>query len=233
MNGPTKAVLFDAGNTLVYVDPRRLREIFRAVGVQADLATVRCAELEARRRLHDGIGRGAKGTEPELWKDYFSTLLAGSGVPDEALDTVGRRVRDAHAEEHLWTWVADGTKETLEALLHMGYRLAVISNADGRVEDVLVRAGLRDYFEFVVDSELVGVEKPAPAIFLGACRRLGLPPEACLYVGDLYPVDYLGARSARLRAVLLDPLDLYDGRAKRISDLTELPTFLERVDRSS
>lgn len=233
MSGATKAVLFDAGNTLVYVDPARMREIVLAGGVRAEPSTVRRAELEARRRLHDGIEHGAKGTEPELWKDYFSTLLSGSGVPDEALDSVGRRVRDAHAEEHLWTWVADGTEETLGTLLRTGYRLAVISNADGRVEDVLVRAGLRDYFEFVMDSELVGMEKPAPAIFLDACRRLGLPPRACLYVGDLYPVDYLGARSAGLRAVLLDPLDLYGDRAERISSLSELPDFVGRADGSS
>ncbi len=233
MTGRTEAVLFDAGNTLVYVDPGRMREIVLTGGVQADASTVRRAELEARRRLHDGIGQGAKGTEPELWKDYFSTLLSGSGVANEEIESVGRRVRDAHAEEHLWTWVADGTGETLEALLRSGYRLAVISNADGRVEDVLVRAGLRDYFEFVMDSQLVGMEKPAPAIFLDACRRMGLPPRACLYVGDLYPVDYVGARSAGLQAVLLDPLDLYGDRAERISTLSELPDFLERTDGSS
>lgn len=229
MNGRVKAVLFDAGNTLVYVDPGRMLEIFRSGGVEADPPTFHRAELNARRKLHQGIARGAQGTEPEVWKDYFTTLLMENGIPDDALEAVGGAVRDAHSREHLWTRVADGTEETLQRLLDEGYRLAVISNADGRVEEVLAGVGLRHYFEFVIDSEIVGMEKPDPAIFREGCRRLGLPPEACLYVGDLYPVDYLGARSAGLNAILLDPLDLYGDRADRVSRLAELPAYMERI----
>ncbi len=233
MNGRVKAILFDAGNTLVYVDPGRMLQIFRSGGVDADPPTFQRAELNARRKLHRGIEQGAKGTEPEVWKDYFTTLLSGNGVPGDALEEMGRAVHDAHAREHLWTWVADGTEDTLQELLDAGYRLAVISNADGRVEDVLASAGLRDYFEFVIDSEVVGMEKPDRAIFLEACRRLGLPPEACLYVGDLYPVDYLGARGAGLSAILLDPLDLYGDRAECVATLAELPAFVERMGAGS
>ncbi len=221
-----RAVLFDAGNTLVYVDPRRMCELFAAEGVDVDETTFLDAEMEARRTLHDGIARGASGTEPELWRRYFSTLFTVSGVGEDAFERVSERVREEHRRSHLWTHAVEGTRGVLGALLDDGYRLAVISNADGRVEDVLVRTELRDRFEFVIDSEVVGVEKPDPAIFLEACRRLELPPEACLYVGDLYPVDYVGATSAGLRGVLIDPLGLYEGRAPCVASLAELPAFL-------
>ncbi len=227
MNGRVKVVLFDAGNTLVYVHPGRVAEILRAAGARIDAEGVRGAERLARRRLHDVIDDGSLGTEPEVWRDYFSTLFREAGVPEAALDEAGRLLHEAHAREHLWTWVEDGTGEALDAVAAAGYRLAVISNADGRVEGVLRDVGLRSRFEFVMDSDVVGMEKPDPAIFLEACRRLGIAPGACLYVGDLYPVDYLGATRAGLHGVLLDPLRLHEGRAPTIASLGELAAYLK------
>jgi len=221
-----RAVLFDAGNTLVYADPARMAQIFTEAGWPADATRVAAAEMSARRRLHEAIGNGSVGTEPEVWREYFGVLLAGSGVPEEGRSDVGRRIREVHASDHLWTHVAAGTMEVLGELSARGYRLAVISNADGRMEALLDRVGLRDHFEFVLDSEVVGVEKPDPGIFLEACRLLGMSPGACVYVGDLYPVDYVGARAAGLEAVLLDPLRLYEGRARRVDALGELPGVL-------
>lgn len=226
MYGSVQAVLFDAGNTLVYAHPGRMAEILNQAGARTDAQGVARAELEARRVLHDAIGEGFAGTEPEVWKKYFVAIFAGAGVPREGMERAGELLTEFHAKDHLWTGVAEGTEETLRQLAGAGYRLGVISNADGRVEAVLEAVGLRPHFEFVVDSEVVGVEKPDPAIFQEGCRRLDLPPEACLYVGDLYPVDYVGATGAGLHAVLLDPLGLHEGKAPRVAALADLPAFL-------
>ena len=226
MKANGRAILFDAGNTLVYADPWRMARIFTDAGWPVAGDDVQAAELSARRRLHEAIQDGHVGTEPEVWREYFSSLFEGAGVPPGGREEVGRRVRSVHAADHLWTHVADGTALALEELADLGYRLAVISNADGRMERLLERVGLRRHFEFVLDSEVVGVEKPDPSIFLQGCRLLGLPPSACLYVGDLYPVDYLGATGAGLDAVLLDPMGLYEGRAPRVGTLGELPAFV-------
>lgn len=208
------------------MDPDRLADIFRAEGASVEVESVRRAERVARKLLHDAVTEGHVGTEPEVWQGYFLRLFRESGVPEEALEGVGRRVREVHAREHLWTRVEEGTGEALEELAGAGYRLGVISNADGRVESVLKQVGLRHHFEFVVDSEVVGVEKPDPAIFHEGCRRLDLDPGRCLYVGDLYPVDYLGARSAGLEAVLLDPSGFHRERAPGIVRLGDLRAFL-------
>jgi HAD superfamily hydrolase (TIGR01549 family) len=225
--GPLLAVVFDAGNTLVYVDPRRVLGILAEGGVTTDLARVRRAELDARRRFQERVAEGHRGTEPELWREYFAGVLRGGGADEAAVPDLGRRLREAHAERHLWTWIEPGTRDVLQGLLDAGYRLAVVSNADGRVEEVLRDVGLRDCFELVVDSEVVGVEKPDPGIFLEACRRMKLDPAACLYVGDLYPVDYLGATGVEMEAVLLDPLGLHGGRAPAIERLADLGAWLE------
>jgi len=89
------------------------------------------------------------------------------------------------------------------------------------VRALLQGAGLADYFEFVVDSAELGVEKPDPRIFHAATGRLELPPAACAYVGDIYEIDVLGARAAGLTPILISNGEAPDGIA-RISALSEL-----------
>jgi len=221
-----RAVLFDAGNTLIYADPERMAAMLATAGAPTDAAAVHAAELRARRRLNELIAEGHVGTEPEVWREYFGTLFRGAGVPEDRMEEAGHLLRDTHARDHLWTHVEEGTTQALDALADGGYRLGVISNADGRVERVLERVGLRPHFEFVLDSELVGAEKPDPRIFQEACRLLDLDASACLYVGDLYPVDYLGATRAGMKAVLLDPLGMHRGHAPTIGSLGALPAFV-------
>ena len=220
--GPVRAVLFDAGNTLVYLDQVRMAGLFAESGVATDPERVRTAELQARVVLHTGLKEGQVGTEPELWHEYFVAFFRGSGVPEDLLDEVGMRLRDEHRRDHMWTGVEVGTTGALEKLRASGVRLAVISNADGRMAGVLERCGLTPYLDFVLDSETVGIEKPDAAIFLDACDRLALPPQECLYVGDLFEVDYVGSTRAGLQGLLIDPLGLHVGRAPRVAALPEL-----------
>lgn len=265
-----EAVLLDAGNTLVFVDRRRVREIFReAGGVEVPVDRFREAEYEARLSLAraveqargqaaawddgeapdeaaargDAVARedagapddaarrnengGATGIEDHVWREYFLTLFRECGVSESAIEAVGERIKEIHDAEHLWNHVEEDTGAVLDELRELGYRLAVVSNADGRVERLLEDVGVRDRFEFVLDSHVVGVEKPDPRIFLQACERLGLEPGQCLYVGDLYPVDVVGARAAGLRAVLLDPMGRLDYPVDRIRGLGELRDYLD------
>jgi putative hydrolase of the HAD superfamily len=94
------------------------------------------------------------------------------------------------------------------------------------MEGLIRGTGLRPYFEFVLDSGVEGVEKPDPEIFLRACQRMALDPGACLYVGDLFPVDVVGARSAGLAAVLLDPSGTLDFPVDRIPNVAAVPGYV-------
>lgn len=228
-SAPVRGILLDAGNTLVFVDRIRVLDIYREHGVESDEARFLEAEFEARQVLARRIeeSENPSGTEPHVWREYFVTLFRGSGVPDERLDAVGSAVVEVHRREHLWTWVEPGIDVALARLREAGYRLGVISNADGRIEALLRSRGLRDHFEFVLDSEVVGVEKPDPRIFEAGVERMALDPAECLYVGDLYPVDVVGARGAGLQAVLLDPLDrLTHYPVDRIPSVLALPDYL-------
>ncbi len=222
-----RAILFDAGNTLVFADRIRMAQIYATAGVGWEVERFVSAELTAREELARRVSEGHVGTEPHLWRDYFITIFSLSGVPEEAMDQVGSLLREEHARDHLWTHVEEGTGDALDALAGQGYRLAVISNADGRMEDVLIRAGLRDLVEFVIDSDRVGMEKPDPRIFQEGARRLGLPPQDCLYVGDLYPVDVVGAWGADMSAILLDPAGRLQFPVDRVRAVRDLPDYFE------
>lgn len=145
----------------------------------------------------------ASGNDTERASTYLEALFRFSGVPAERMREVRDCLTQLHRERHLWCSIRERTHEALARLRKAGLRLGIVSNSDGRVEQALAMAGLRDYFDVVVDSGLVGVEKPDPAIFQTALDALGVAPEEALYVGDLYEVDVLGARAAGMDAVLL------------------------------
>jgi len=98
-----------------------------------------------------------------------------------------------------------------------------VSNSDGTVEAGLEEHGLRRYLHHVVDSAVVGVEKPDAAIFRHALSLAGAAPDRTLHVGDLYAVDVVGARAAGLHAVLVDPHgDWPDVDCERVRDVAAL-----------
>jgi putative hydrolase of the HAD superfamily len=92
---------------------------------------------------------------------------------------------------------------TLARLRAAGSRLAIVSNWDISLHDVLERTALRSLVDAVVISAEEGVAKPDPAIFRAALARLGADGRAGLHVGDSLEADVAGARAAGLDAVLV------------------------------
>jgi HAD superfamily hydrolase (TIGR01509 family) len=166
------------------------------------------------------------GTDSSRWRAYARTLMAELRCSGEALERVREAMRARHEAGDLWTYVEDGTVETLEQIKDGGYRLGIVSNADGRVATFLARAGLADHFDVIVDSGIFGVEKPDPRIFLHACEQLRVDPKGTLYVGDVYEVDALGARHAGLTPVILAGAAGADWDCAVIQSLAEIPALL-------
>src|SRR5260370_16739247 len=93
----------------------------------------------------------------------------------------------------LWRKADESTGSTLKKLKDRGLILGVVSNSDGRVESALEQAGLASYFDFFIDSFLVGVEKPDPAIFRIATERAQIVAGQAAYLRDLSSVDVFAA----------------------------------------
>lgn len=196
-----RAVLFDAGGTLIHVDGPR---ICRTAGVAWDAGTFRAAETAAVAAVRALVLENPASRDAERLPLYLDTMLSGLGLEaGPPLREAGGLVAAEHRRANLWSRCADRAPETLEALRGRGYRVACISNADGRVRGLLEAAGLLPHLEFVVDSAEVGVEKPDPRIFHAATGRMGLEPASCAYVGDIYEIDVAGAAGAGLKPVLI------------------------------
>jgi len=178
--------------------------VCRSAGVTYEDAAFRRAEADAVAAVRRFIVERPEARDAERLPFYLDSLLGGLGLPDAGKRAeASRGVAAEHVRANLWSKRADGALETLRTLLDRGYRVAVISNADGRVRGLLESAGLAPLLEFVIDSAEVGVEKPDPRIFHAATDRLALPPSACAYVGDIYEIDVLGAQGAGLTGILV------------------------------
>lgn len=222
------AILFDAGGTLIHLDGER---ICRAAGVDVDAVAFSRAEAESTAAMRAWIARHPESTDSERVPVFLDGILSRLGLADpESRRRAAKAVAAEHARANLWSHAASGATDTLAALSERGYRMGVVSNADGRVRRLLEDAGLSPFLEVVIDSSEVGVEKPDPRIFLAATGRLETPPSACAFVGDIYEIDVLGARAAGLHPVLIgagdapesDPVD-------RVATLTELLALFPRA----
>ncbi len=205
------AVLFDAGNTLVFLDYDRLAgAIASALDLPLTASALRVHAPAAALAMEQ-----AHLTDRERGTAFLLTLFERAGVPAGRTEELRQSLLDLHQRAHLWGATEPGTRAALDRLKDAGIRLAVVSNSDGRAAAALEAAGLLDAFEFVVDSGEVGVEKPDPRIFQIALDRLGVGASDAVYVGDLYEVDVVGARAAGLDVVLLDPQGAHAGRGVR------------------
>lgn len=215
-----RAVLFDAGNTLLWIDHARIAEVLRARGIAAEEGVVRLAEMRARPRLDPYLRTAAVRESEATRRRYAELVVEGLGRPGDA------RAVDAVLAEwpRLWCRPPADAEASLAALTARGYLLGCVSNANGTVRSLLETAGLAGHLRCVVDSAIERVEKPSPRIFHIAAERLGVAPAACLYVGDFLSVDVEGARGAGMEAVLLDPADAWDVGADvpRVASLADL-----------
>jgi putative hydrolase of the HAD superfamily len=83
--------------------------------------------------------------------------------------------------------------------------VGVVSNGLPDVQYTkLETLGLRDLFSCIVLSEEFGVRKPDSRIFLHAASILKMQPSECLYIGDSYPIDIIGAKNAGMQACWLN-----------------------------
>jgi HAD superfamily hydrolase (TIGR01509 family) len=217
------AILFDAGNTLVHLDHARVAEI---AGPGIDEAAVWRGDRAVRT---DAVllGRLAGG-HLESWRTYMEFALSAAGLEPETAANAASRVFHAHLQRNLWRRVPADVAPTLRHLRAAGYKVGVISNAEGTVEQLLREVGIAPLLDFIIDSHHVGMEKPDARIFHLGLERAGTTAERTLYVGDIYTVDVVGARGAGLDAALLDTFGVYrDVDCPRLLTLGDVLKLIE------
>lgn len=119
-------------------------------------------------------------------------------------------------------------RQVLEHLKQAGYPMVLVSNFYGNINQVLKDAGIDGYFKDVIESAVVGVRKPNPAIFaLGVCA-LDLPASQVLVVGDTYDKDIIPAHKLGCHTLWIKGLQweekkvdesIPDGIIKKLSEM--------------
>ena len=225
---PLKAVLFDAGNTIVLINYAVVVEALAAEGFDFEEDRVREAEYRARVRLDPILAQRNSTESPKIFQTYMRFVCEDLGLEwGVAAERAFRRIAAYNREHNLWNQPNPQAPAVLERLRRHDLAVGMISNSDGRIEQIIARHGLAPYFSFVLDSRVVGVEKPDPRIFQIALERAKAKPAEAVYVGDLYSIDVVGSRAAGLDAILLDPAGVWgDVDCAKARDLSEAANLI-------
>jgi putative hydrolase of the HAD superfamily len=229
---PIQTVFLDAGGVLVNPNWPRVSEALARHGVVIDAVQLAQAEPRAKKRLDTGETIQATTDQQRGWT-YFNLVLTEAGVAlGDATAAALTELHAYHQTHNLWETVPDEVKPSLAALRSAGFRLVVVSNANGTLHRAFERLGLTTCFDLIFDSHHEGVEKPDPRFFQLALDRSGGDAATTIHVGDLYHVDVAGARAAGLTPALLDVAGLYpDCDCLRVQSLTELVEVLTKERR--
>jgi putative hydrolase of the HAD superfamily len=211
-------------------------------------------EAVQRGRYHAGIARSL-GCDPTefislLDRTFYLRALGTFGTPEETLRWMCRQLgtdpspaqlrRAARARVHALradTRLRPEAVPVLRALRRRGLYTAVVSDCGYELAGFLPVLPIAPLIDATVYSVQVGHCKPHPEIFLAACRRLGVGPEECLYVGDGGSRELTGASAVGMTAVRLAAPDLdrhltfqpdLDWRGPAVASLGDVPA-LSRV----
>lgn len=223
-----KAIFFDVGNTLFFYNYDFLRGLLEE-RFNVDVTT---EELEAthqiiRRSMGPLLDQGLshEAIVEEAYRRWFRSI----GIDDDRIPSIIEAIK-THPFRHLfWARMADGAKELLIWFHDRGFKLGVISNAEGQIRRLIAHAGLESTFETVIDSHEVGFQKPDERIFRRGLTDLGVAAGEAVHVGDLFEADVVGARAAGIVPVLVDKEGRYPDAncltVKNVADLRNLPIF--------
>jgi putative hydrolase of the HAD superfamily len=227
------AVLFDMGGVFTLPAPDVIRAALSPTGLAVPL------DDRAFHRAHyDALAAHDRDcpAEADIGAHYLRAYLASLGFVGDDLDRADAAVTVVWhlPSDRRWTWRQDEAVAALGRIAATGRGVAVVSNCDGTAERILVAGEICQVGEgpgvpvtAIVDSHLVGVAKPDPAIFTPALDALEAAAHRAVFVGDSLRYDVAGARAAGLHPVHLDPYGLAGSNGvDRIAALAELAEYL-------
>jgi len=167
-----RVIFFDVGNTLLF--PNRAKMLApissdRHPTLEQWQALERRTKTEFDQRMQGG------GIDHSFWWTFHTYLLQDLGEDASVRDSLVENTQNSAN----WDQILPGTRDALTRI-GQNFRIAVISNADGGIQRVLARCGIADCFENIIDSGILGVEKPRPEIFEVALKAMKTRAEESL-----------------------------------------------------
>lgn len=241
---PVRAVFFDLYGTLIDIwtnedDPGVYETLSHYLAYLGILTTPEALRTDYKARVQAALDRRPSAHhEVDVYRIFFDLLGTGTargggvlsrGRPSDPASMALATAVLYRALTRRRFEVFPGVYEVLDTLRTV-YRLGLISDAQWVfAEPELEMTGLSRFFQAIVLSSRIGVKKPSPAIFTEALRRLGVPAEESVYIGDSPDRDLVGARAAGMRCILFRavPADQNTPLADaRFDDYAMLPGIL-------
>lgn len=227
----------DAGNTVIFLDHARLATLCAREGFATGAAALVRAEGETKLALErdeafDFEWSQAHRMAVRGWARTIGTMLVLAGLPRERVPVLLEALWPEHVARNLWSLVPAGLVDSLARARARGVHVAVVSNSEGMLEALFQSLGILRAFDLVIDSGVVGIEKPDPRIFRIALERFAVPPARALHLGDHYTTDVVGARAAGVRVALVDPHGHLAGRHLEVPRVPGVPEVADAIART-
>lgn len=121
-------------------------------------------------------------------KESLELILQWGGVQktESERDELAQRKNNWYVEmitEMTPAEILPGALEFLQSLRSAGYKTA-LGSASKNAGIILKKVGLTDYFDVIVDGNVVTASKPDPQVFLKGAELLGISPESCVVFED-------------------------------------------------
>jgi putative hydrolase of the HAD superfamily len=165
-------------------------------------------------------------TSEEWWEPILNKFVQGYsnyGIDYATALKLAQTAKQKFIHIERWTLFED-TMETLELLREYGWKHVIVSNHIPELIDIVKELGLGDQVDFLVNSAIVGYEKPNPKIYEHALELTSRPTDVWM-VGDNVEADYFGAEAIGIKSILVHNMD---SRATRnCKELREVVKIIE------
>lgn len=218
----TPVLLTDAGGVLLLNNHSLLLPLISAYG---GVSTPQ-AYQRAHFACHNAVFAGGQNTG-----NYYDRFGEFAGVPEHSRQKFTDEFRDLSHSRNMCHLAHPFAIAMLRQVRSKGIPIVVVSQADGTAAQLLREAEVAQVgdgpgvpVEAVVDSAIVGIDKPDPELFHFALEAIGATPSQAVHLGDTIPADIRGAQAAGIRALHYDPYrdcrDLPDdhGHVHRIAE---------------
>lgn len=228
-----RAVLFDAGETLVHPAPS-FPQLFSAIvlregHVRRPDEVVAASQVVLHRFSEAARDQELWTTSADrsrlFWLSVYTRMLEALDLPsgDGLRDTLYREFTDLGNYA-----LFDDVTPCLDVLRRTDATLGIVSNFEAWLDDLLVHLRVRERFPVRVISGLEGIEKPDPRIYELALERAGVQARDAAYIGDNPEFDIDPAAAIGMTPVLIDRRERHpDHAGLRITDLRQLRAVLE------
>jgi FMN phosphatase YigB (HAD superfamily) len=221
-----RAVTFDFGQTLAELDTQMLARRLAGRGLVVQPEALDAAGPRAWLAYNQAVLQGLGG---HPWGLLMDALLAGAGVLAADRPAAVEWLWSEQPANNLWRRPIAAMEALARELAAASIPMAVLSNSEGRLDELVASLGWAQLFPIVADSGRLGVEKPDRAIFAWTADRLGVPLEQIVHVGDSYAADVAGALGAGARAIWFEatsPDVALPERARRCRNAAEVRAAL-------